>query len=492
MLRFVFCGIILVTIFSTYRTSLEVSKERINGVALSNLAPSQILVSATSIQPNPSNTGDDSLTESGLTRTEVAMPIQESSGSLDKSKDSGDDNNNNNNNNDSKDDNEAIDECRPVFPGDNDTPSTNDSDTGDTTVDSDGYTVIDNVQAVHETNWRERVQAVLKQKQAIGHLRNDWSVPHTDLSHWAEKIANHQQQCHLPVASFHMDNSFGFGSHVALWSQGVCNAMEAGHRMRTDNPDWLWLDQTLCPKCLATKSPWLCYFPDAEYKCGYDEAPSKEFNVTDPRDKKKTQCKLLKASSKQVLHDFRAASTEYLFRSVSPVVVREAKRQTGLLFPNGTAPEDLVAVHIRWGDKFWEMDLVNLTDYLDAVRTVLTDAGRPTDRANIFVATEDPKVVAELKNATPPGWNIYYDPTVEELQTFRPPKGNRASHMARNTKGRAGLMGLGSLLVALEAKLFVLTTGSNWSRMIDHLRTNIIDKRCGNCTKMIDLRPGVW
>jgi hypothetical protein len=57
---------------------------------------------------------------------------------------------------------------------------------------------------------------------------------------------------------------------------------------------------------------------------------------------------------------------------------------------------------------------------------------------------------------------------------------------------RSGLIALGSLLVAMEANMFVLTTKSNWSTLMNHLRTQIVDPQCGNCTDMMDLRPGVW
>ena len=95
-------------------------------------------------------------------------------------------------------------------------------------------------------------------------------------------------------------------------------------------------------------------------------------------------------------------------------------------------------------------------------------------------------------DAAPAGWTIYVDRTIDELNDYRPAKGNRASHTAKNTKGRAGLVSMGSLLVAMESRYYVLTTKSNWSRMMDFLRTNIVDQKCGNCTRMIDLRPGIW
>jgi len=47
-----------------------------------------------------------------------------------------------------------------------------------------------------------------------------------------------------------------------------------------------------------------------------------------------------------------------------------------------------------------------------------------------------------------------------------------------------------ALLLALSARYHVLTTASTWSRLIDNLRRNVLDRRCGGgCTDAIDLRP---
>ena len=193
------------------------------------------------------------------------------------------------------------------------------------------------------------------------------------------------------------------------------------------------------------------------------------------------------------LTDFRAAAMEYIFQQVSPIVLEEAERHIGLLFEDGVVPKDLIAVHIRWGDKFWEMDLAPISEYTAAVTQLLEIQGcRDNSTAHIYLATEDPRAEQEFRQASPPGWTIYTDRTVTELDSFRPAKGNRASWTARNTKGRAGLMALASLLVALEADYFVLTTGSNWSRLMNQLRQKVVDPRCGNCTHVIDLRPGEW
>jgi hypothetical protein len=87
---------------------------------------------------------------------------------------------------------------------------------------------------------------------------------------------------------------------------------------------------------------------------------------------------------------------------------------------------------------------------------------------------------------------LEYDITIKELNAFRAAKGNPASWATHNTKGRAGRVALGSLLIALEARMFVLTTKSNRSTLMNYLRTNIVDPWFGNCSKMIDLCPGAW
>ena len=55
--------------------------------------------------------------------------------------------------------------------------------------------------------------------------------------------------------------------------------------------------------------------------------------------------------------------------------------------------------------------------------------------------------------------------------------------------GSAGLFSLIALVLALEARLFVLTTASNWSQLLDRLRRVRLDPACGGCTDAVDLMP---
>ena len=94
----------------------------------------------------------------------------------------------------------------------------------------------------------------------------------------------------------------------------------------------------------------------------------------------------------------------------------------------------------------------------------------------------------EFREALPVGWNLFVDQFLVDTSHHRVDEYNGSPKMAKALNGKAGLLALGSLLVAMEANDFVLTTASNWSRLMDELRQSILDPRCGNCTSMIDLR----
>ena len=58
--------------------------------------------------------------------------------------------------------------------------------------------------------------------------------------------------------------------------------------------------------------------------------------------------------------------------------------------------------------------------------------------------------------------------------------------MAKAQKGAPGLATLASLLIAMEANDFFLTTASNWSRLMDLLRGFILEHHYS--TTVIDLQ----
>jgi hypothetical protein len=279
----------------------------------------------------------------------------------------------------------------------------------------------------------------------------------------------------------------------------MCNAIHLNRRVYTALP-WIWLDKDACHDKNKNASAMTCYFPLSERLCPQDAEDSngihEQFNLYRGRGRVRNDCEKILEDHNATVADLRAAATEFLFSSLSNQIQVEAERQIQVVFQStgGVIPSDLVTVHIRWGDKADEMTLVPPTNYVQAVQHIQRDRHRSVETASVFLATEDPRAVYEFVRAAPAGWTIYVDAYFQEMLQHRK-KGdmyNASPQMANDLKGRPGLVALGSLLVAMEANDFVVTTASNWSRLINELRQNILDPRCNYCTKVVDLKPGEW
>jgi hypothetical protein len=328
-------------------------------------------------------------------------------------------------------------------------------------------------------------------------LRFDWtSLP--PRSPLAIRMMEHQSNCDLPLGYFRYRNRFGLGSDLHVYSQAVCNAME-GQRVRVHTvTPWNWWDVELChdnanSTASSRSSAMACYFPASELQCPGDRlqvlAGIFARNISNTRGKVKPACP-------EIMNEFnvseiRAAGTEFLFTRVSKHIQEEAKRQLNRVFLD-RVPLDLITVHIRWGDKEKEIKLLGIGSYIQAVKEILKQRKRPLDQANVFLATEDPRALEEFQSAAPDGWKVYVDQYFHDLLPYRRNIYNGPNHMALDLQGKPGPAALGSLLVAMEANDFVLTTASNWSRLMNELRKNILDPACGNCTMLVDLKPGEW
>jgi hypothetical protein len=337
-------------------------------------------------------------------------------------------------------------------------------------------------------------------------LRFNWSNLEP-LSALARNISFHQQQkCDLPLARHQFCNRHGLGADLHFWSQAICNGMEHGFRIRTAFP-WLWYDEYDChgTGVAADKmnnSVLTCYFPQSELQCPNDRnvATRQDINQSDSDDKYRGvvphRCPIM--IEKYGLSEFRAATTEFLFTKVSPIIQEEAERQASLVF-GSSVPKELITVQIRWGDKHTEMNLVPIGKYIDAVKQLLTLRQSETrlatngvEEVNIFLSTEDPRAVEAFRQAADSSWKIFVDQYFQETSPFRKEQYNNNPNLATRTNGKTGLVALGSLLLAMEANDFVLSTGSNWSRLMNELRKNILNPRCQNCTRCIDLLEGEW
>jgi hypothetical protein len=343
-------------------------------------------------------------------------------------------------------------------------------------------------------------------------LRFDWKnlTPTLDLT---KHILQHQSNCSLPMATFAYRNRFGLGSDLHMYAQGICNALESNRRIRTVG-DWAWMDQGHCQNHVMG-SPMHCYFSQAELNCPGDASfaiSNPQFDLyienstellSKPNGNVPNHCpSFIGPNGKFNEHLMQIATVESLFIHVTPLLYQEATRQLNLVFGDlSRIPDDLVTVHIRWGDKVEtydgkrkrrpEMNKVDIHDYIVAVRQIIRQRrgnNQTAETANVFLATEDPAAVKAFRAAMPPGWKLYVDQFLTETQSHRVNEYNGASKMSKRLGGSAGLVALGSLLVAMEANDFVLTTESNWSRVMDSLRQAIVESRVNRRTNMVDLR----
>lgn len=375
-------------------------------------------------------------------------------------------------------------------------------------------------------------------------LRFDWTnlPPITPLG---QAIDRSQSQClnesavkeHGPQHIVHFELLiYGMGSDMHTWMDPLCHAVENNKVLITGGKKWQWNDEELCTiefqRKMALKaddwpapgipmfwdvpdhsSLW-CYFGwhESALRCPPGTLAWNASVVDYGMDWERYTCH--KITEKYGRRGMHAAVAEWLFQNVSQLVIKEAERQIREeAFPlpfNGTATlsnnddtctdtfqrwigmpdaDSLITVHIRWGDKASEMELVSLDEVINATISLLTPdelSGRKV--VHIYLATEDPAALLAFKEAaTQRGWQVHASgPTNPVAGAFK------MIASAKLSKGRAGLESLAALLIALEANRYVLSRGSNWSRLIDELRKAVVDSRCGDCTKMIDLRDFEW
>ena len=330
------------------------------------------------------------------------------------------------------------------------------------------------------------------------------------LSPFAKEYDRVQKDCSIKTLAINRQRPLtGLGSDIHVYSTSMCKAIEMNHaRLRTIG-SWIWTPLEHCPAVdenNRTISPMLCYFPRSETICPNDHDEESDLldrvNITD------WEGLIARDSCPNVENKYggtsaiRAATTEVLFTRVADFVVEEAERQLQIHFGNNSRtnnkiPKNLITVHIRWGDKRSEMTLLPVKNYTNAVHMIVQRRQIKDDDVHIYLSTESPDAVEQFMDSIPSHWNVYLDQYFVEMSKDRQGNGGDEygtnSYLAINSRGRSGIVALGSLLVAMEASDYVLTTASNWSRLMNEIRKNIINPRCNNlCTNYIDLAWGEY
>ena len=321
-------------------------------------------------------------------------------------------------------------------------------------------------------------------------------------------IGRSQQGC--SQVAFHQLSGMGLGSSLHSWASALCWAhghnrtliaapegglvcddpaalkrQEATHcRVRTQeatsSTPYLWEDAGLCSSDAPYK-PLTCYFGERANPC-----PAEDVRAPLALARRRPGgCGLRDCDDACGSY---AMLMGHLFRTLSPTVYERASVALKSTFGAGGVPANMVAIHIRWGDKAGGSEAVPripAKTYALAAAQLLKRHNVPAQKATIFVTTEDFSALdAFTRHAARhhPGWAVRtYLPAIAQDSSFNPKKtpgsarlgGTLTSPMkaARATRGALGLHSLVSLLLTLEARFYVVTAFSNWGALICELHT---------------------
>ena len=294
------------------------------------------------------------------------------------------------------------------------------------------------------------------------------------------------------TASWPIRNS-GMGSDVHVWSTALCKAA-LSNAVLFPTGTWIWSDASFC----KGQDGFTCYF-GAYTHCAL---PS----TFDRRYGKARYCGALSLGGTVAV---RRAATEFLFRRLPDRVLEMADRLAERLLP--VPHRHMITVHIRWGDKWKESRLPGIDEYIDAVQTMSRRNGLG-HRLQIFLTSESPSAITAFRSAAPSGWQLYWNPEawINTTDDGAGPTRTSGQKMKAylwellghhqhgdisqgiDSEGRMGLVSLMTLLLAMESRYFVLTTSSNWSRLINELRLSRIEPIYPGSTDMIDIVHGRW
>lgn len=143
-------------------------------------------------------------------------------------------------------------------------------------------------------------------------------------------------------------------------------------------------------------------------------------------------------------------------------------------------PSSFLAFHVRHADKYREMKLLPLSDYVVEAKKLRTTFF-PTVRS-AFVTTEDDAVIRDARNSTE--FDFWWTKN-KRLNTRFTSSANTLGHLSEM---RISFL---NLFLSLESDAMVITSKSNWSRMMNELWLV-----AGKCKQLVlDMNrdnPGQW
>ena len=111
---------------------------------------------------------------------------------------------------------------------------------------------------------------------------------------------------------------------------------------------------------------------------------------------------------------FRAAAIEYLFSNINICLIQAAEKEILTVFGDQGVPEDMITVHLRWGDEKREMKLVTTEENIDAFEAIATN--HSIAHPKVFVTTESKEALDKLEDYVrdkKASWTLFhYNPSV--------------------------------------------------------------------------------
>ena len=312
----------------------------------------------------------------------------------------------------------------------------------------------------------------------------------------------------------------GYGSVLHQWAAQLCYALQQNASLQTGgfhvrvSPDsfdtWNGFGTPICSD--PTAPPLACFYTERSSPCspriGHAQAGTvvPSLKPSAPTSRGEITLKSGDGTLRQYKDwagcadwshrdglPFFALAFRWLFSSLSPRLVNYARQKATDVFGPTGVPAHLVTVHVRWGDKARDgITLQPISRYVDAVAELTSThlPNVPPQDISVYITTEDMAAVRafrhEVRNR---GWKVYvYEPAVIQDSKVAPgPNGSREIHAlspkatvdAAKEPGWGGVHSLVTLMMALEAKLFVVTgvgmSSSNWGRLIDELRMAFVE-----------------
>jgi hypothetical protein len=180
--------------------------------------------------------------------------------------------------------------------------------------------------------------------------------------------------------------------------------------------------------------------------------------------------------------DWRREAVTFLFMHVRPWLLDHACSERARI--QLEAPD--ITLHIRWGDKWKEMHLVEMQHYIDKVKDIVIKFSYPPD-VKIFIMTEDQRALDEFRALADPRWKVQvYEPAVFPLSTNWREDSPRTVGATGHDVATSSLV---AMFMCLEATHYIGASGSNWARLMNELRQsrNMYSATCKGCTYFHDL-----